>query len=133
VARRQKSSGSTDEAAALAATGSTREKGARRKKPNKRLWTLYSRSASVLAAVSSAQAVNLVWRASLGRKAPASPENPEVTMREAVAWAIVSGSAAQLARIIATRRAVDYWVRSTGQLPPGIKPSQITPGITQKD
>jgi len=132
VARRQKSSG-TDEAAELAATGSTREKGARRKKPNKRLWTLYSRSASVLAAVSSAQAVNLVWRASLGRKAPASPENPEVTMREAVAWAIVSGSAAQLARIIATRRAVDYWVRSTGQLPPGIKPSQITPGITQKD
>jgi hypothetical protein len=132
VARRSKSSG-TDEAAALAATGSTREKGAKTKKPNKRLWSLYSRSASVLAAVSSAQAVNLVWRASLGRKAPASPENPEVTMREAVAWAIVSGSAAQLARIIATRRAVDYWVRSTGQLPPGIKPSQITPGITKKD
>jgi hypothetical protein len=132
VARRSKSSG-TDEAAALAATGSTHEKGARRKKPSKRLWTLYSRSASVLAAVSSAQAVNLVWRASLGRKAPASPENPEVTMREAVAWAIVSGSAAQLARVIATRRAVDYWVRSTGQLPPGIKPSQITPGITKKD
>ena len=132
MARRSKSSG-TDEAAALAATGSTHEKGALSKKPNKRLWTLYSRSASVLAAVSSAQAVNLVWRASLGRKAPASPENPEVTMREAVAWAIVSGSAAQLARVIATRRAVDYWVRSTGQLPPGIKPSQITPGITKKD
>ena len=132
MARRQKSSG-TDEAAALAATGSTSQKGARRKKPSKRLWTLYSRSASVLAAVSSAQAVNLVWRASLGRRAPASPENPEVTMREAVAWAIVSGSAAQLARVIATRRAVDYWVRSTGQLPPGIKPSQITPGVTKKE
>lgn len=130
MARRRKSS-STDAAAALAATGSTREKGARKKKPSKRLWSLYARSASVLAAVSSAQAVNLVWRASLGRKAPASPENPEVTMREAVAWAIVSGSAAQLARIVATRRAVDYWVRSTGQLPPGIKPTQITPGITE--
>jgi len=132
VARRSKSS-STDEAAALAASGSTREKGSRRKKPNKRLWRLYSRSASVLAAVSSAQAVNLVWRASLGRRAPASPENPEVTMREAVAWAVISGSAAQLARVVVTRRAVDYWVRSTGQLPPGIKPSQITPGITKKD
>lgn len=130
MARRQKSS-STDDAAALAASGSSRTADAKRKKPNKRLWRLYSRSASVLAAVSSAQAVNLVWRASLGRKAPASPENPEVTMREAVAWAIVSGSIAQLARIVATRRAVDYWVRSTGQLPPGIKPSQITPGITK--
>ena len=132
MARRQKSP-STDEAAALAARGSTTEKGTRKKKQSKRLWSVYVRSASILAAVSSAQAVNLVWRASLGRKAPASPENPEVTMREAVAWAIVSGSAAQLARIVATRRAVDYWVRSTGQLPPGIKPSQITPGITKKD
>jgi len=132
VARRQKSP-NTDEAAALAASGSTTEKGTRKKKQSKRLWSVYVKSASVLAAVSSAQAVNLVWRASLGRKAPASPENPEVTMREAVAWAIVSGSAAQLARIVATRRAVDYWVRSTGQLPPGIKPSQITPGVTKKD
>ena len=132
MARRQKSP-STDQAAALASSGSTTEKGTRKKKQSKRLWSVYVKSASVLAAVSSAQAVNLVWRASLGRKAPASPENPEVTMREAVAWAIVSGSAAQLARIVATRRAVDYWVRSTGQLPPGIKPSQITPGITQRD
>jgi hypothetical protein len=129
VARRQKSPG-TDAAAAGA---TTRRAGAKRKKPNKRLWALYVKSASVLAAVSSAQAVNLVWRASLGRKAPASPENPEVTMREAVAWAVISGSAAQLARIIATRRAVDYWVRSTGQLPPGIKPSQLTPGVTKHD
>jgi hypothetical protein len=132
VARRQKSS-TTDPAAALAATGSTRAPGAKQKKPSKRLWSVYAKSASVLAAVSSAQAVNLVWRASLGRKAPASPENPEVTMREAVAWAIVSGSAAQLARIVATRRAVDYWVRSTGQLPPGIKPSQISPGVVRDD
>ena len=130
---RRRNSPSTDGAAALSASGSTTEKGTRKKKQSKRLWSVYVRSASILAAVSSAQAVNLVWRASLGRKAPASPENPEVTMREAVAWAIVSGSAAQLARIVATRRAVDYWVRSTGQLPPGIKPSQVTPGITKKD
>lgn len=132
MARRQKSPG-TGAAAALAATGASTRRAGKPKKPNKRLWALYVKSASVLAAISSAQAVNLVWRASLGRRAPASPENPEVTMREAVAWAIVSGSAAQLARIIATRRAVDYWVRSTGQLPPGIKSSQLTPGVTKHD
>ena len=132
MASRRKNSG-PEPAAALAASGSTGRKSDKGTKSGKRLWTLYSRSASLLAAVSSAQAVDLLWRASLGRKAPASPENPEVTMREAVAWAIVSGSAAQLARIVAIRRAVDYWVRSTGQLPPGIKASQLTPGITKKD
>ena len=131
MARRRKNSG-PEPAAALAASGSTRRKGEKETRSGKRLWSLYSRSASLLAAVSSAQAVDLLWRASLGRKAPASPENPEVTMREAVAWAIVSGSAAQLARIVAIRRAVDYWVRSTGQLPPGVRASQLTPGITKK-
>ena len=101
------------------------------KRQSKRLWKMYGKSASVLAAIASTQVVNLTWQVALRRQPPASPENPEVTMREAVAWAVISGSAAQVARIVATRKAVDYWVRSTGQLPPGIKPSQLSPGITR--
>lgn len=105
----------------------------KRKKPSKRLWKMYGKSASVAAAIASTQVVNLTWQAALRRKPPASPENPEVTMREAIAWAVISGSAAQIARIVATRKAVDYWVRSTGQLPPGIKPSQLSAGITKNE
>jgi len=33
---------------------------------------------------------------------------------------VVSGSLRELARITATRKAVDYWIRSTGDLPPGM-------------
>jgi len=102
------------------------------KKQSKRLWKMYGKSASVVAAIASTQVINLTWQAALRRKPPASPENPEVTMREAVAWAVVSGSVAQLARIVATRRAVDYWLRSTGQLPPGIKSSQLSSGNAKK-
>ncbi len=102
------------------------------KKQSKRLWKMYGKSASVIAAIASTQVVNLTWQAALRRKPPASPENPEVTMREAVVWAVISGSAAQVARIVATRRAVDYWVRSTGQLPPGIKSSQLSSGKAAK-
>jgi len=99
----------------------------------KTLWKLYGRLSAVAAGVLSLRAVNLLWQLATGRKPPATPENPEVTMREAVVWAVLSGAAAQLAKLIVTRRAVDYWVRSTGHLPPGIAPSDITPGLTKKD
>ena len=92
---------------------------------------MYGRATTAFAGVAAQRATNLTWRAALGRQPPATPENPEVTMREAVIFAIVSGSVTQVARIVATRKAVDYWVRSTGELPPGIKPSQVSPGITR--
>ncbi len=111
--------------------GVARREKSKPKRQSKRLWKMYGKSASVLAAIASTQVVNLTWQAALRRKPPASPENPEVTMREAVIWAVISGSAAQVARIVATRKAVDYWVRSTGQLPPGIKASQLYRGITR--
>lgn len=129
MARRDKSKPGT--AGGGKTSGDERGKG-KAKKPSKRLWKMYGKSAAVVAAIASTQAVNLTWRAALGRKPPASPENPEVTMREAIAWAVISGSAAQIARIVATRKAVDYWMRSTGQLPPGIKPSQLSSGSAKK-
>ena len=39
---------------------------------------------------------------------------------EAVLWATVSGTAVQIARMLATRRAANYYARSTGHLPPGL-------------
>ncbi|CAN5454282.1 hypothetical protein BH18ACT8_BH18ACT8_03820 [soil metagenome] len=102
------------------------------KRRGKTMWKLSGRLATLVAGFASLHAVNLAWRVALGRKPPATPENPEVTMREAAIWAVLSGSATQLAKLIVTRRAVDYYIRSTGQLPPGVKASQISPdGITK--
>jgi Protein of unknown function (DUF4235) len=45
----------------------------------------------------------------------------DVTMAEALAWAVASGVAVGVARMLAARKAADYWRRSTGSLPPGLE------------
>ena len=42
-------------------------------------------------------------------------------MWEAVAWAAVSGTLIAIARMLATRRAANYYAKSTGHLPPGLQ------------
>lgn len=116
--------------AARSGSGSSVAK--RDKRRGKRVWKLSGRMATFVAGVASIQAVNVAWRVALGRKPPATPENPEVTMREAAIWAVISGAASQLAKVVVTRRAVDYYIRSTGQLPPGVGPSQVNPGGVTK-
>ena len=104
-------------------SGSSAMKGKQR---GKTLWKVYGRVSSVVAGLAALRAVNLGWRVVTGRKAPATPENPDVAMAEAIVWAVVSGAAAQLAKIVVTRKAVNYWVRTTGELPPGISPTQVS-------
>lgn len=116
-------------ARASAAPGSKSTKG---KSKGRALWKVYGRIATMVAGIASLRAVNFGWRLVTGRQPPATPENPEVTMREAALWAVMSGAAAQLAKIVVTRKAVNYWVRTTGELPPGISPRDITPGVTKK-
>ena len=40
---------------------------------------------------------------------------------EAIAFAVVSGAAMGLARMLATRKAAGYYQQSTGHLPPGME------------
>ena len=56
-----------------------------------------------------------------GKNPPANPADPDVDMREAVAWAALSGTLIALARMLATRRAAKYYAKSTGHLPPGLR------------
>ena len=46
--------------------------------------------------------------------------NPDIAGREALLWAAISGLSMGLARTYATRRLAHYWIRSTGELPPGM-------------
>lgn len=96
------------------------------KQPGKRTWKLYDKAATTFATLAAARAVDVVWRTAVGRKAPKNPSNPEVSWREAATWVALSGTAMQLAKMFATRKAADYWVRSTGHLPPGMKSLETT-------
>lgn len=86
-----------------------------------KFWTVFSLGSAVGAAVLVKKALNTSWRAATGKNPPANPADPDVDLGEAVAWAAVSGVAIGVARMLATRRAADYYARSTGHLPPGLQ------------
>ncbi len=85
---------------------------------NSKVWTVFSLAAALGGAALAKKGLNTTWRAATGKNPPANPADPDVDMWEAVAWAAVSGTAIALARMLAARRAADYYARSTGHLPP---------------
>ena len=81
---------------------------------------VFSLVAARVAATAARKALNASWRAATGKPPPANPASPEVQMREALLWAAASGTIVAVARMLATRRAAQYYARSTGHLPPGV-------------
>ena len=46
-----------------------------------------------------------MWTKATGKEPPVSPEDPEVGIREALGWAVVTGVGLEAARLLATRAA----------------------------
>jgi Protein of unknown function (DUF4235) len=86
-----------------------------------KVWTAFSLVSALGAAALAKKAVDRSWTLATGRKPPENPADPDVDVWEAVAWAVASGVAVGLARMLAQRRAASYYVRSTGHLPPGLE------------
>lgn len=96
------------------------KKQAKAKAKGKRLWKMLGTGTGLLAGLATTRALDATWRTATGHKPPNKPENPDIAGREALLWAAVSGMALGLARTYSTRRLAHYWVRSTGELPPGM-------------
>ncbi|WP_370614243.1 DUF4235 domain-containing protein [Mumia sp. Pv 4-285] len=105
--------------------------GGKRKAPSKATWKLMDRTATIASGVLAAQGASLVWRAATGRKPPtdADSRNPDLATREAVTWAVLAGASAGVIKVVLNRQLVNYWVRSTGELPPGLLPTKFPPTV----
>jgi hypothetical protein len=86
-----------------------------------RLWTVFSLVSALAAAAVAKKALDTGWRAATGKHPPENPADPDVQMGEAIAWAVASGTFVALARMLAQRRAADYYRRSAGHLPPQLE------------
>lgn len=91
------------------------------KQSGKGSWKLFDRGATVAGAMLARQAATITWRVATNKKPPAATQHPDVKPAEALAWAAFAGATVELTRVIVNRKAVDYWVKSTGNLPPGLK------------
>jgi hypothetical protein len=86
-----------------------------------KLWTVFSLVSALGAAAIAKKALDTAWRAATGKHPPVNPADPDVQMGEAVAWAVASGTFVALARMLAQRRAANYYLRSAGHLPPQLQ------------
>jgi hypothetical protein len=77
--------------------------------------------ATLGATIIARKMMTATWKVSTGKQPPSNPEHPDVSMGEAVAWAVASGVAVGVARMLAGRKAADYYRRSTGHLPPNLE------------
>lgn len=85
------------------------------------LWKLVGILTGVLAAKTSRSVLDRLWARAKGGEPPRNPAAPGTTWGEAVSWAVASGIAVALARLVATRGAASVWRKGTGRLPPGLE------------
>lgn len=84
-------------------------------------WKLFSLAAALGGAAVAKKGLTGFWRKATGKNPPANPADPDVQVWEAVMWAAVSGTAIAIARMMATRKAANYYIRSTGKIPADIR------------
>ncbi len=90
-------------------------------KDSSKTWSVFSLAAALGAAAVAKKTINAGWKTATGKNPPANPADPDVNVWEAVTWAAVSGTLIAIARMLATRRAANYYTKSTGHLPPGLQ------------
>lgn len=84
-------------------------------------WSLMSTVSALGAAVITRKALQTGWRSATGTRPPRNPADPDVQMWQAVAWSVSTGSAVALAKMLALRKAANYYRESTGHLPPPLQ------------
>ena len=89
-------------------------------KDSSKVWSIFSLVAALFGATVAHKSLTKAWQGATGKNPPANPADPDVDLWEALLWAAVSGTAVQIARMLATRKAANYYAKSTGRLPPGL-------------
>lgn len=87
----------------------------------KRTWKLMDRGATIGAGLLARKVSSLTWQTATRRRPPTDTRHPDNDVREVVLWAVVGGAIVELTKALVHRGAATYWVKSTGQLPPGMK------------
>jgi hypothetical protein len=90
-----------------------------------KVWSAYALIATLGAGIAARKALTTSWRVATGKNPPQNPEHPDTSMGEAMAWAVVSGIAVGVARMLASRKAADYYRRSTGHLPANLEDADV--------
>jgi hypothetical protein len=70
-----------------------------------------------MAGVAAKKLITATWKLVMASDPPANPEDPATSWGEAIGWAVASGAVVGVARLFATRKAAEYYLKSTGDVP----------------
>lgn len=84
-------------------------------------WRLLASISAITAGIAARKVLVALVRRTTGKEAPVNPEAPGTSWQEAIGWAVASGAAMGMARMLATRKAVTVYEKSTGHLPRGME------------
>jgi hypothetical protein len=84
-------------------------------------WRVFGGVSAIVAGIVARKVMVKGWQLATGDNPPANPASPGTQWREAVPFALATGAAMGLARMLATRKAAGYYRRSTGHLPAGME------------
>jgi hypothetical protein len=85
----------------------------------KALWTVIGTGAAALTGLAVRRLLLVLWRSVTGHDAPMDPGDRDTSWAEGIAWAVASGAAVGVGRMIAARGATAGWEKVMGDLPPG--------------
>jgi hypothetical protein len=80
-------------------------------------WKLMSGASAAAAAAFTRKAALKAYRAGYGEEPPKHITAPQVPLKQALLWAVLSGVLAGLVRFAVLRAAAAAWVRARGELP----------------
>ena len=84
------------------------------------VWKVMGTGAAIGAGILAKKLATASWKLGTGHEPPVNPEDPEVTWKEAIGWAVVSGAIVGVARLLAPRKAAAYYRKSAGHAPKGL-------------
>jgi hypothetical protein len=80
-------------------------------------WKVFAGLAGMAGGFVARKGIAFAWRKGTGKEPPINPENPDVSLAEALGWAVLMGVGMEVTRVVITRAAVRQWQSSTGSLP----------------
>jgi hypothetical protein len=88
------------------------------------VWRVIGSGSAVLAGIVANKLVVTLWKKA-GRGERIDPRDPRVPWTDAVAFAALTGLAVGAARVIATRKAAQFYEKSSGHLPKAVEHGDV--------
>ena len=82
-----------------------------------KVWDWVASVTAVAAVAASKPVIERGWKLTFRSDPPGNPAAEDVTWRDAILWAVITGALVGLIRLLAQRLAAGAWQKATGEYP----------------